>query len=35
MKFETKINKILEVESKRLTIKDGKIVKEISPFQNL
>lgn len=32
MRFETKINKILEVESKRLTIKDGKIVKEISPF---
>lgn len=32
MKFETKINKILEIESERLVLKDGKIVKEISQF---
>lgn len=32
MKFETKIQKILEIESDRLVLKDGKLVNEISQF---
>ena len=32
MKFETKIKKILEVESDRLVLKDDKLVNKISQF---
>ena len=32
MKFETKIKKILEVESNRLVLKDDKLVNKISQF---
>lgn len=32
MKLQTKIQKILEIESDRLVLKDGKLVNEISQF---